>query len=657
MKKIDKEMLALADRIYAGRGDDDICTIPLSKLVDGFSNYSLHYRLQERGYIEIIKEGRKFVFRWLHGMLRPYQVWTTQRIEQSKSRRILVSLSTGSGKTYTALNLIQRYKTSLFVTPRINLSHQTREVFGREIDSIGILQGSNSRNIDADHIVANLQTLEIRIRQHKFNTDKFDLVIFDEAHYSSKRILDIFSHFPNAKIVGLTATPYTSNGTPLDGYDETVEDFNTQYFIDKGYLSSLHAMQTVTVDDSKLKNSANGDYTQSSIDEVTLDDVLNSNIVSVTSRYIAGNKKVMVFAASIKHCNLLASGYREAGFSVVVLHSQIEEDANEVLRRFKEDDTQIIVSVAMINFGTDIPAVDVGVIARPMRSKSMWVQTCGRLLRTAPGKNRAILLDCAGNLKRLGNPLAKVKPPVKKEEITDPFCKLCGYKKAPYLKSTEIVEFQRINTYRCTVCSEEYEVVSDLETIPCPECNTYHLENEAVIEGSREVIHCNCGETLIVRELMTFKMALADDGYDEKHIILNNKLTSFLSANVDDLAFGEMLNMAMRVQSFVSNDERKLDEVIEMLDKSGNDICGITSRIDPGTPLYHTIKEVGGSDDLYWKVEGRIKQSEVSRHTMEKAVTTRLHNLHSADKDISSVLGFIPWFEKQQSITQAGGYR
>ncbi len=635
------------------------------------------------GLIDFTREGNKpYTYEILPAQaqrLRSYQQHTIDKIRNSRSKTILVAMATGSGKTYTALNLIKQYKTSMFVTPRINLSHQTKEVFGKEIDSIGILQGSNSDNVNADHIVANLQTLETRIKQGKIDTERFELVIFDECHFSANRILELHKHFPKAKIVGLTATPYTGNGTPLEGYDEKIDDFNAPYFIERGYLSPLRAMQTLTVDDTKLKKSANGDFTQQSIDDVTLDEILNSNIIKMTAAYIKPDDKVLVFAASIRHAELLTSGYLESGFTAKVIHSEIK-DSLQIIKEFREEKTiQILVSVLMIGFGTDLPSVNIGIVARPMRSKSMWVQTVGRILRTAPSKKYALLLDCGGNLKRLGNPLAKVTPPKAKEAKKDTHCRSCGYKKQPYLCETRREDFIKINTYRCSSCREEHKVASDLETIACLKCGTYHLEDEAVISQGKEIIECECGETVIVRELKTFKMVVGENDYTANLYLLAKTSGEYLTQSIKDGNFAAAAGGIERLETYINHDEEKIPKVLDIIDSVG--VASAIQMLDrflqdqpesnqPEQQSSH--QEIQGSHkeapqpqfdinlgdvvnsldvdiEFKEKLADRISQSSMQHNLLSRSVTTRLRNLDREHKDINSIFGFITWVENQES--------
>lgn len=313
------------------------------------------------------------------------------------------------------------------------------------------------------------------------------------ATIAGTELKKLATKFYNTKIVGLTGTPYHANGVPL--CDNIIEPFKPQYFIDRGYLAKLKSMQALSVDNSKLKKSAStGDFTQQSIDDVT-DDVFDKNVVGVTSDVLVG--KTLVFAASIAHCDKLSKAYQSAGFEVLTLHSK-QDNPRQILQDYKDGKAQVLVSVDMIGFGTDLPDVMTGVIARPIASKSLWRQVVGRLLRTAPHKQEALLLDCGGNLKRLGNPLVPVKPPLERTEKSKAECKECGYQKAPYLKSFE-QNFNAITrVYKCAACGDKFEKQSELETVSCESCNRYYLSIDVIIQDGNEVLNCECGHTTVI---------------------------------------------------------------------------------------------------------------------------------------------------------------
>jgi len=660
LSKIDLKMLDSADKIHRNLVKGIAANIYAHELDQ--EGIGLIKRLVKKEYVEIIKNPNRqgHAYKWLHGQLRPYQVYLKNLILTSKENVLIAALPTGTGKTKTALALIQEYERTLFVTPRINLTHQTAGVFGELLDDVGVIQGTDSKNEDAAHVVANLQTLEKRIDD--MDLSQYDLVIFDEAHYSHERIKSLVSKFYNSKVVLLTATPFHADGKPLG--DNIIQPFKPQYFIDRGYLAKLKPMQALTVDNSKLKKSAStGDFTQQSIDEVT-DSVFDMNVIDATADALVG--KTLVFAASIAHCDKLAIAYKGAGFEVLTLHSKVD-NPSQVLQDFRDDKAQILVSVDMIGFGTDLPDVMTGVIARPINSKSLWRQMVGRILR--PGKKEALLLDCAGNLKRLGNPLADVRPSKKRTVIDKASCHDCGYEKAPYLKSFNQNFDVITRLYKCAACGSENQKQMEVETVECEACNRFHLSTDTVIHHGKEILKCECSHVTTVTELDNLKLVLSDDE------LLKLKLKACVDKATDEPNMIELMTACVSILGAVNKGVDR-EKVLLMLErKSVIDTAAVLQpkQLPTLAPLpaskqlvvpVPADKSTNSVQALLASVNGRYQQAgkkgltnremkafvndfnHCSLPYKEKSVRTRLTRIEQEGMPLNRIKGFIGWIEE-----------
>ncbi|MFO1106462.1 MAG: helicase-related protein [Amaricoccus sp.] len=99
--------------------------------------------------------------------------------------------------------------------------------------------------------------------------------------------------------------------------------------------------------------------------------------------------------------------WNAAGIKSAVITGQTPGDERrKLLRRHRERDIQAIVSVGVLFEGTDMPWAEVAVILRPTLSRVVHLQSLGRVLRTSPGKERALIIDCPGNTLRLGSAAA-----------------------------------------------------------------------------------------------------------------------------------------------------------------------------------------------------------------------------------------------------------
>jgi len=689
ISKIDNLMLDAAKLIHDNLNDDGICTNLTNYHINAGAPKSLTERLVNKDYLNIVKHPtrKRQAFKWLHGELRPYQVYMKNLALTAKEPFIILGMPTGTGKTRLALNLIQQFDRTIFVTPRINLSHQTHSVFGEELGTVGLLQGSNSKNLDASHVIANLQTLEARIKKTDGGELPFyDCVIFDEIHYSYDRIKKLIPKLNYGRVIGLTGTPFEADGTPLEGA-RIIEPFEVNWFIEQGYLSKLKCMQSVLIDDCKLKKSTGeSGFTQSSIDEVTRDDIFNQGIISATKNKIVG--QTIVFAASIIHCEKLAGGYRDAGFKVLTMHSNLD-DSLEQLAKFKAGEAQLLVTVNQVSFGTDLPNTQTIVIARPIGSKSLYRQIVGRVLRTAPDKTEALLLDCGSNVRRLLHPLARVQPPAEREYKAQPKCAECEHPKAPYLFGFK-QDFDLITrVYKCAVCGAISEAEKELDTVKCDDCARYHLSSSTTLRGDTEILKCDCGCVTIVKTLDDLDMVLDNES------LLGLKLKHYVNSTSPETLLQTVSNTAS-ILNAVETEVYELPTVLLMIEKGGIEkasnaikakqtanarraakvlenkrakeqaahdaelIANAKKLIEPAKSGVRVSLEnysadfirkgLGGLDSMEVEaIEIEYRRSSKPLAQLNKILKSRINNIESSGKPLSELVGFITYIEEPRS--------
>jgi superfamily II DNA or RNA helicase len=150
-------------------------------------------------------------------------------LETTKST--LIQLPTGGGKTIIskeiAIGLINNFnKKILFIAPKIVLMEQTLETFkGLKPQKV---HGSNNK-FDKNHNIL-ISTLQTASRRNSLNPD---VIIIDEVHfgYEKKMLNKIMEYNPNARIIGLSATPFDENGYPFKGFDVIINDYDLVYMI------------------------------------------------------------------------------------------------------------------------------------------------------------------------------------------------------------------------------------------------------------------------------------------------------------------------------------------------------------------------------------------------------------------------------------------
>lgn len=321
--------------------------------------------------------------------LRPYQERAIDALRDAyvRGRRApCLVLPTGGGKTRIAAAIIQaaiaRGRRVLFAAHRTELIDQTvAKLADVGVTDVRVIQAARDEGrADAPVIVGSIQTL---------TTDRWvdgipavDLAILDECHHavcgSWRRVL---KPHPRALLLGLTATPERGDGQPLgDLFDELVVGATVRELTDLGHLVPCR----VWAPDRQL------DAGKLALDPV---DAYEQH---------GQGRPAIVFAATIAHARELAVRFGDRADVVTGTGSR---DARRVaLERFAAGELRVIVNVAVLTEGFDCPSAAVAILARRMRHAGTYLQMVGRVLRPAPGKLGATLVDLVGAVHEHGTP-------------------------------------------------------------------------------------------------------------------------------------------------------------------------------------------------------------------------------------------------------------
>jgi DNA repair protein RadD len=318
------------------------------------------------------------------------------------ARRPLLQLPTGAGKTRIAAEIIRRHavdngQRAIFVVPRLVLIEQTVAAFEREgIAHIGVIQGQNFRtDARAPVQIASADTLVRREIQ------KADVVFIDEAHIKRNKIqnwmaLPEWAHVP---FVGLTATPWSRGLGRI--YDRLLRPISLAELIDKGRLSKFRVFAPPPPDLEAVRTANDGEFHEGDLAEACNEEGLVADVIK-TWLEKGENRPTLCYGVDRKHAQHLQERFREAGVAAEYIDCDTPlYEREEIFERFHESRTKVICNVATCDTGLDL---DIRCIsdARPTRSRIRFVQTIGRGLRLAEGKDHLIILDHAGNHERLG---------------------------------------------------------------------------------------------------------------------------------------------------------------------------------------------------------------------------------------------------------------
>lgn len=322
---------------------------------------------------------------------------------------ILYQLPTGGGKTVVFSEIAKRYikqtgKKVVILTHRIELSAQTSRMLTEFGVSNKVIDSKVKELYDHEHymcFVAMVETLNNRLQDEKVTLDGIGLVIIDEAHYNSFRKL--FQYFDNAHILGVTATPLSSNmNLPMkDNYSELIVGHSIEYLVQNGYLAKATTF-SYEVGLGTLKVGINGDYTVSSSELLYSKQEMQGKLIRAYNERARG-KKTLIFNNGIKTSKQVYRTFAAAGLNVRHLDSKNSKDERaEILAWFKNTPTAILSSVGILTTGFDEPSVEVIIMNRATRSLTLYFQMIGRGSRIFKNKKEFSIIDLGNNAARFG---------------------------------------------------------------------------------------------------------------------------------------------------------------------------------------------------------------------------------------------------------------
>ena len=354
-------------------------------------------------------------------MLRDYQIEICEKVNEAfkAHRSVMVQMPTGTGKTMVLATLVikilkdERIKGRsgkiLIVAHRRELIEQIqntlKKVFFFENSPVPSFEGATA------HIsVMSIQWLSRNIDMVR---KKPDLVIIDEAHHAlAKTYQMLWTAWPEANFLGLTATPYRMSGDGFtDLFEVLVDSWSVKRFIADGWLSpyDYYSIRPDSEEqkeiDSLKKRGADGDFQMKELRE-KLDVRPSIERLFESFERFAFDKKGIVYAIDIAHAEHIAEFFRLQGVNAVAISSKTPaKERAEVIRTFKDENRiQILVSVDLFSEGFDCPDVEFIQLARPTLSLAKYLQMVGRGLRPCKGKQCCTIIDNVGLYRTFGLP-------------------------------------------------------------------------------------------------------------------------------------------------------------------------------------------------------------------------------------------------------------
>jgi DNA repair protein RadD len=325
-------------------------------------------------------------------------------------RRYILHAPVGAGKTILAviimLRALAKGQRMLFVADRRELIMQCYAklvLAGIPKESIGVILGSEPglRNPNAPIQIASIQSLRGAI------LPPATLIFLDECHIAvAESFKKLLANYPDAFVIGLTATPCRTDGKPLgDLFHEIVEvaslgELIAARYIVKPFGFSVPKEAEGDMDGVPIKN---GDFDPDAAGERMMAKPVMGYIAGHYDRHARGLRG-MAFTTHIRQSREVTDVLNGAGIRAVHVDGTTPKLVrNSALDDLKHGRIDILCNCGLFLQGLDMPELKAVIMLRPTQSIVVHVQTAGREMR--PWNDiQPILLDHVGNCRRLGHP-------------------------------------------------------------------------------------------------------------------------------------------------------------------------------------------------------------------------------------------------------------
>lgn len=332
--------------------------------------------------------------------LRPYQKEAKDAVfEQweNGTRKTLVVLPTGCGKTIVFAKITEDCVSH---GDRVLILAHRGELLDQAADKIAKATGLGCATEKAEQsclgswfriTVGSVQSMMRETRLSRFPEDYFNTIIIDEAHHCiSESYQRVLKHFPDAKVLGVTATPDRGDMKNLGQVFESLAyEYTLPKAIKEGYLSPIKAVTIPLQVDLTGVGVQSGDFKAGDLG-TALDPYLES-IAQEMEKYCK-DKKTVVFLPLVKTSQKFRDILNEHGFKAAEVNGE-SQDRAEILEDYASGEYNVLCNSMLLTEGWDCPDVDCIVVLRPTKVRSLYCQMVGRGTRLAPGKDHLLLLD------------------------------------------------------------------------------------------------------------------------------------------------------------------------------------------------------------------------------------------------------------------------
>ena len=342
-----------------------------------------------------------------------YQEDMKERIEKALRlhRSVMAQMPTGTGKTYLLTAVIDSFVRNNPMEKVWIVAHR-RELVSQIDETVRKFHSYSVSNTSS--LLSSVKAMSIQwlMRHYDEIEEEPGMIVIDEAHHAlAKTYKEMWERFPNAKFLGLTATPCRLNGKGFtDLFDVLVQSWGVPEFISKGRLATYDFVSiksdgvTQRLIDSLQKRGADGDYQNKEMDMLLNKKPSIERLYRSLEEY-GKDRKGIVYAINISHAQKITKLYQEHGVKAIAIDSKTPAtERQQDIEAFKKGDIQVLVNVDIFSEGFDCPDVEFVQLARPTLSLAKYLQMVGRGLRVAKGKKNCVIIDNVGLYRVFGLP-------------------------------------------------------------------------------------------------------------------------------------------------------------------------------------------------------------------------------------------------------------
>lgn len=322
-----------------------------------------------------------------------------------KHRRVLFVLPTGGGKTvtfsYITYCAIAKGSRIYILVHRAEIVRQISATLSMFDIKHGLIQPGRTPTSDMVQ-VGMVQTASRRLDR----LSAPDMIVFDEAHHAvTGAYVTIAERWPNAKILGVTATPERLDGQGLRAqFDEIVQGPTTAWLIQNGFLADYdYYAPKIEIDLSGVRTRM-GDFDLSQLAEVVDTPKITGCALEHYMNFMP-QKPAIAFCVTVAHAEHTAAMFSNAGIPSMSIDGSMSAGEREKrVLGLKSGSVKVLTSCDLVSEGFDVPALQGAIMLRPSKSLSMIMQQWGRCLRLKEDGSKAVILDHVGHLDKFGMP-------------------------------------------------------------------------------------------------------------------------------------------------------------------------------------------------------------------------------------------------------------